>query len=120
MKPPARIQPRQQDATDPSTAAYSADQVPALKAPYWRCKCGTTAMPLTDDTTCLCIDIYEQDWELIEAADLHEHALSTQDGNRTNTLCSDCPPEDYPTGRTRCIGCPRLPLAPSPAPGGAP
>lgn len=22
-------------------------------------------------------------------------------------LCSDCPPENYPTDKTRCLSCPR-------------
>ena len=26
-------------------------------------------------------------------------------------LCSDCPPEGYPTDKTRCIECPRRPLS---------
>lgn len=25
----------------------------------------------------------------------------------SNALCSDCPPEDYPTDKTRCLPCPR-------------
>jgi len=34
--------------------------------PHWRCVCGTVAMPLTDDTTCLCEDVYMQDWQRID------------------------------------------------------
>lgn len=39
-----------------------------LKPPYWRCVCGTVAMPLTDNTTCLCGDIYLQEWTRVEVA----------------------------------------------------
>jgi hypothetical protein len=27
------------------------------------------------------------------------------------TICSDCPPQDYPTDKTRCEECPRLKAA---------
>ena len=37
-----------------------------ISKPHWRCVCGTVAMPLTDDTTCLCGDICEEDWEFID------------------------------------------------------
>ncbi|MHC1728536.1 MAG: hypothetical protein AB9866_21470 [Syntrophobacteraceae bacterium] len=36
------------------------------KPPYWQCVCGFKAMPLTDDTECLCEDYYDHEWTLIE------------------------------------------------------
>lgn len=36
-----------------------------LSKPHWLCKCGAVAMPLTDDTTCQCEDIYKQEWEAV-------------------------------------------------------
>jgi len=30
--------------------------------PHWRCECGLIAMPLTDDTSCDCNDMYKEAW----------------------------------------------------------
>ena len=37
-----------------------------ITKPHWRCIRGVVAMPLTDDTICLCSDIYEQEWSQID------------------------------------------------------
>ena len=47
-------------------------QVVDISKPHWRCKCGTVAMPLTDDTYCLCPDYYEQEWTRIDPTLLPE------------------------------------------------
>jgi hypothetical protein len=39
-----------------------------LTQPHWKCRCGVVAMPLTDNTTCDCGDIYEQEWTLIHTS----------------------------------------------------
>lgn len=44
------------------------DQRKTYKNGYWICRCGVVAMPLMDDTSCDCSDIYEQDWNFIEIA----------------------------------------------------
>lgn len=42
-----------------------------LTKPHWKCRCGVVAMPLTDDTTCKCADVYEQEWSYVSAEDPH-------------------------------------------------
>lgn len=51
-----------------------------ITKPHWRCRCGAVAMPLTDDTNCLCQDIYEQEWTRVELAKKEERdALGTDE-----------------------------------------
>lgn len=49
------------DLKSPQPTAESG-QPDNMAEPYWICRCGTKAYPLTDDTECLCSDIYEQEW----------------------------------------------------------
>lgn len=39
-----------------------------VRGAFWRCVCGVTAMPLTDETTCNCTDIYDQQWTRVEGS----------------------------------------------------
>jgi len=53
-----------------------ADNVDLTK-PHWKCICGAVAMPLTDETTCQCSDIYEQEWTRIDpVAEYHERIVA--------------------------------------------
>ncbi len=45
-----------------------------ISKPHWRCICGAVAMPLTDDTKCLCSDIYDQEWVRIDPSHFSEHS----------------------------------------------
>lgn len=41
--------------------------------------------------------------------------MTTTSGTAAPTLCSDCPPAGYPNEKTRCLPCPRRPVAASPS-----
>ena len=72
-----------------------------LTKPYWKCRCGTVAMPLTDDTACLCNDLYDQDWVYVDPNKEHVHVclrcgIEVSCGNRAcdisadEFICGDC------------------------------
>jgi protein gp37 len=53
---------------------------------HWQCVCGKRAMPLTDETTCDCKDLYEEDWTRHEGIDWLIAGAETGPGKRPAEL----------------------------------
>jgi hypothetical protein len=78
----------------------------------FQCRCGVTAMPLTDDTECKCKDIYEQEWNLVDVCQCKEPSFTTPRGRCFNCQCAARPANPRPPlePTTQPVEGPREPL----------